>query len=310
MSFQLYCGTVLIQTHMNLWTRYYSPTSIDEALKILHEPDRQACLIAGGTDLLLDLRQGRHTPVDCLVDVNQIHELQIIEQRGHFLFIGAAVPLQKILDSELIRTHAEVLYDSICTMGSPQVRNMATLGGNIAHALPAADGAISLTVLESQVEIASVEGPRRIPLSMAFEGPGRSAINSKEEIIVGFYIPSHITGCASAFSRIMRPQGVALPILNMAIWLNRKEDTIYDIRIAVGPSAPIPQRCELVEDAIRGRLKTQELTSQVQDLFLSQVLFRSSRHRASAEYRKQIACRLFNDVLDIAWDRAGRSLIN
>ena len=129
-------------------------------------------------------------------------------------------------------------------IGGPQVRNTATLGGNVAHALPAADGTIALVALDARVEIASRDGRRLVPILNLFAGVGQSTLLADQEILVGFHLPLRKTGQASAFSRVMRPQGVALPVLNLAVWLERAGDQIHSIRIAIGPSGPVPQRAQ------------------------------------------------------------------
>ena len=145
--------------------------------------------IAGGTDLMLDLAQGRHAPVQTLVDVTSVAEMIALEQRGDELFVGASVPVNRIALDPLVGRHAQALVEACELIAGPQVRNTATLGGNVAHALPAADGAIALTALDAQAEVASLSGTRRVPFTSLFLGPGKSAIDKSKEIIVGFQLP-------------------------------------------------------------------------------------------------------------------------
>jgi carbon-monoxide dehydrogenase medium subunit len=133
------------------------------------------------------------------------------------------------------------------------VRNVATLGGNVAHALPAADGTIALLALDATAEIVSLEGRRRVPMEQLFAGPGQSTLQPRGEILVGFLLQRRGPGQASAFRRVMRPQGVAIAILNTAIWLERQEGCIRDIRIAVGPAGPTPFRARQTEATLRGK---------------------------------------------------------
>jgi len=238
------------------WQNYLQPKTLAEALDAFANAPRPIVPIAGGTDLLLDLQQGRHAPVQTLVDVNSIQELNLLEQRGDELFIGAAVPVNRIVYDPLAVTHAQALTEACDLIAGPQVRNVATLGGNVAHALPAADGTIALLALDVEAEIASAAGTRRIPFKDLFEGPGKSSLKHGEELIVGFYIPiktSEVSRTASCFKRIMRPQGVALPILNCAVWLEYESDAIKDIRIAVGPGSGTPFRATQAEDTLRGK---------------------------------------------------------
>ena len=160
---------------MNLWQEYIRPTDLLQALQAFAQATGPILPIAGGTDLLLDLKQGRHAPVHTLVDVTSVAEMTALELRGEELFVGAAVPVNRIVLDPLAGAHAQALVEACNLIAGPQVRNVATLGGNVAHALPAADGTITLTALEAQVEVAAVSGTRRVPFTSLFLGPGKSA---------------------------------------------------------------------------------------------------------------------------------------
>ena len=289
---------------MNLWQEYKRPASISEAIQDLTSASGPAMPIAGGTDLLLDLKQGRHAPIHTLIDLTFVPEMSLLELRGDELYIGAAVPVNRVALDPLTGTHAQALVEACNLIAGPQVRNTATLGGNVAHALPAADGTIALTALEAQAEIASSAGTRRMPFTSLFLGPGKSAINKSSEIIVGFYLKQTKTVQASCFKRIMRPQGVALPILNCAVWLEREGDIVKDIHIAVGPGSSTPFRATEAEAALRGQSATSDALNRTIESLLGQAKFRTSARRASAEYRRHIVGGLFNDVFETAWKRA------
>ena len=289
---------------MNLWQEYKRPASVAEAIHALTSASGPVMPIAGGTDLLLDLKQGRHAPIHTLIDLTFVPEMTALELRGDELYIGAAVPVNHVALNPLVGTHAQALIEACNLIAGPQVRNTATLGGNAAHALPAADGTIALTALDVQVEVASTAGTRRVPFTSLFIGPGKSALNKGAELIVGFYLPSIKKGQASCFKRIMRPQGVALPILNCAVWLERAGDGIKDIHIAVGPGGATPFRATEAEAAMRGQAFNEEAFDRALDSLLGQAKFRTSARRASADYRRHIVGGLFKDVLDTAWLRA------
>ena len=295
---------------MNLWQEFIRPATLSQALKAFAESRGPALPIAGGTDLMLDLTQGRHSPVHTLVDVTSIAEMIVLELRGDELFVGASVPVSRIVSDRLAGTHAQALTEACELIAGPQVRNTATLGGNVAHALPAADGTIALLALDAQAEIASISGLRRVPFHKLFLGPGKSSLKHGEEILVGFHLPitqlpitnSHQASC---FKRIMRPQGVALPILNCAVWLEREGDVVKDIHIAVGPGAATPFRATEAESTLRGQPFTEENFNRTLDALLGQAHFRTSARRASSDYRKHIVGGLFKDTLEAAWQRAG-----
>jgi xanthine dehydrogenase FAD-binding subunit len=146
---------------MNLWQEYERPTSLAEAIQALISVPGPAMPIAGGTDLMLDLKQGRHAPVHTLIDLTSVAEMTALELRGEELFIGAPVPVNHVALDPLAGAHAQALTEACNLIGGSQVRNTATLGGNVAYALPAADGTIALTALDAQAEVAGLELLRR-----------------------------------------------------------------------------------------------------------------------------------------------------
>jgi xanthine dehydrogenase FAD-binding subunit len=289
---------------MNTWSHYSIANSIEEALNALASAPGPAYPVAGGTDLLLEIQQGRKPPVHTLVDLTHIPELKCLEERDNKIFIGAAVPISKVVTSSLVKEHAQAVAEACNLIGGPQVRNTATLGGNVAHALPAADGMISLVAMDAQVEVASSAGCRLVPILNLFKGPGVSALDLKKEILVGFYLPARKPGQASSFSRVMRPQGVALPILNMAVNLERSHNEISGIHIAIGPSGPTPLRAQAVEQFLIGKAPTPEVFAEAMNVLRESIRFRTSARRATAEYRYQLAGVLLDEVIMKAWQRA------
>jgi xanthine dehydrogenase FAD-binding subunit len=289
---------------MNLWQEFRQPTSIIEAIEDLTTAPQPAMPIAGGSDMLLDIRQGRQTPVATLVDLKSVKEMNVIEMREKALFIGAAVSITRVIQDALVNQHAQALVEASNLIAGPQVRNIATLGGNVAHALPAADGTIALTALGAQAEIASKAGLRQMAFEELFLGPGKSVIDKSSELITGFFVPQADEGQASCFKRIMRPQGVALPILNCAVWVSRTADKVVDVRISVGPGGPTPFRGTDAENLLRGQQLDDELLEIALDRLLAQAKFRSSPLRATSAYRFHIVKDLFKDTLKTAWQRA------
>lgn len=288
---------------MNLWQQYVRPISVTEAVTALSSAPGPALPLAGGTDILLDLQQGRHSPVHTIVDLTEIPELKCLELRDGRLFIGAGVPLSRVARDPLVAAHARAMVEACDLVGGPQVRNVATLGGNVAHALPAADGTIGLMCLDAEAEIAGPQGNRCVSMSKLFLGPGKSTLQSGE-IIVGFYIDQQKPGQASAFKRIMRPQGVALPIINLSIWLERVGDTITQIRIAVGPGGAVPFRARQAEAFLAGKPYSEENFKSALEALAGEVKFRTSAMRASSAYRYHLVGTLLRDTLATAWERA------
>jgi CO/xanthine dehydrogenase FAD-binding subunit len=287
---------------MNLWQNYLSPRTLSEAVGELDSAAPPVVPIAGGTDLLVDLVEGKHPPLKTLLDLTRVQEMTSVELRDDGLFVGAAVPLTGVARNELVMKHAPALVEACDLIGGPQVRNVATLGGNVAHALPAADGTIALLALDAKVEIASTAGSSYRPIGDMFAGPGKSTLAAGKELIVGFLIPQrHITE-ASSFRRIMRPQGVALPIINLSVWLRREGEEILGARIAVGPGGPKPWRAFAAEEAMAGKTGQRAALEEALHAILEHVKFRTSPRRATTEYRNQLVESLFRQTALAAWN--------
>jgi len=230
--------------------------------------------------------------------------MKALEIRGGEIFVGASVPHSKITKSKIVQDHANALAVACGLIGGPQVRNTATLGGNVGHALPAADGTIALTALDAEAEVASLEGCRRVPLEQLFAGPGKSTLDPRGELLVGFYVPLKESNQASVFKRIMRPQGVAIAILNTAVWLQRDNDIIADVHISMGPSGPVPRRLREIEDVLKGLVFSEESLNKGVAKVVEDANFRTSRHRSSKEYRYHMAGVLLVETLSMAWSAA------
>ncbi len=296
---------------MRYWKAYHLPNHLEEALDILHRYEGQATVIAGGTDLLLDLDEGRHPPVDALVDVTRVEDMHGIRREGEHIYVGAAVTHSEIEASPLLREHATCLVESCGMIGGPQVRNVATLGGNVAHALPAADGTVSLVALGAEALVARRQEDGSItqtwyPILDLFLGPGRSAIDPSREILVAFRFPARGPAEGSAFDRIMRPQGIALPILGVAtrVALNGDGTHFERAQICIGPAGPVPFRAGGAEQALVGKPVSRASIEEAIREAQAEARVRTSKHRATREYRQEMIAVLLRRVLPRAVERA------
>jgi carbon-monoxide dehydrogenase medium subunit len=288
----------------SLCEEYILAHSVEQAVQSLSTAQGSVRIVSGGSDLLVEIQRGSQTPVQTLVDVSEIDEMCGLEIRQKSLFIGASVTLTRLTNSPLIKQHAHALAEAASLMGNPQVCNVATIGGNVVHALPAADGTISLLALDTQAEVASALGRFRFPLQALFKGPGASTLDPCRDVLVGFYLPLHEKGQASAFSRRISPQGIALAIVNMAVWLQRKQDRIVNVRIAVGPSGPVPLRMTAAEKVLINQTPSPDVQARALDELLKEAHFRTSPHRATEEYRRHLAGVLWQEAFSTAWQRA------
>ena len=290
---------------MGIFQEYLQPTTVEEALKNLSSAPGTVAVIAGGTDLLLDIRQGRHHAVERAVDVSGISEMGEIAIDEDFIYLGAAVTHKQIIRDPLLGENAQCVVEGCGLIGGPQVRNVATIGGNVSHALPAGDGTVSLLALDTEVRIASQDGVRYQPLIEIYAGPGKVTFDRGKELVVGFRFSKKGSREASAFHRVMRPQGVAIAILNMAAWVKLKEDgSLEKVRISCGPAGPKPFRAAKTEEFLSGKSWGGIVHQEAADILGKEVSLRTSAHRATKEYRHKLLPVLLQEVLDTAVERA------
>jgi carbon-monoxide dehydrogenase medium subunit len=289
---------------MSLWQQYLRPQSLADALRALSalgDSDGAVAVVAGGTDLLLDLDQGRHSAVETLIDVTDVQEMLEIQQQDDFIFIGAAVPLRDVINDNLVRSHFTALVEACELIGGPQVRNVATLGGNVAHALPAGDGTIALLALGAEAEIASAIGVKWVSMEELFVSPGEPSFDRAHELVVRFRVPASHDGEGSAFRRVMRPQGVAIAILNMGARLKVDEaGIVQEARLAIGPAGPRPLHARATEQAIIGNALDEAGVSKALEALSGEVSLRTSPHRATKEYRGHLLDSLLRQTLEAA----------
>jgi len=271
------------------WEEYFVPTSLEEALAMLKERQGQARVIAGGTDLIIQLKK-KEVAAKCLVDVTNLDELKGIELEDGFIRIGACVTHQELASSGLIRDRAAALAEGASQVGSPQIRNMGTVGGNIVNAQPAADTVVPLMALEAEVEVASREGTRWDPLGGLCVGPGQCTVDATAEILTAVRFRALGPNQGSAFERLAKRKALALPILNAAavVTLNDGGDTFQEVRLAVGPIGPTPARALSAEEALRGAAVEAQAIAAAMEIAAQEAQPRSNPLRGSQEYRQEM----------------------
>jgi xanthine dehydrogenase FAD-binding subunit len=292
---------------MKLWNHYHTPHAVDEAIQLLHDYAGQARIIAGGTDLLVDARAEIHyQPHEALIDITHIPELLNIREDDNRILIGAGVTHTSIVKSAAIVAGATCLVESCGVVGGPQVRNVATLGGNVAHALPAGDGTTSLVALDAEVEV-FYEGQRQwLHVCDVFLGPGHSLLETGRDLLLGFRFKKCGSGEATAFKRIMRPQGVALPIMGCAVWvkLDSTSANFEAARISIAPVGPKPSRASEIEAELIGKSANSDTIETVADFAQTVLHPRTSKYRATEDYRSEMINVLLRRTLTLATERA------
>jgi carbon-monoxide dehydrogenase medium subunit len=283
------------------WEEYLVPTSLEEALAMLKERQGQARVIAGGTDLIIQLKK-KEVRARCLVDVTNLDELKGIELEDGFIRVGACITHQELAASSLIRRRAAALAEGALQVGSPQIRNMGTVGGNIVNAQPAADTVVPLLALEAEVEVATATGARRDPLGGLCVGPGQCTVDSTAEVLTAVWFRALGPNQGSAFERLAKRKALALPILNAAavVTLNDGGDTFQEVWLAVGPIGPTPSRAFRAEEALRGAAVEAQTIAAAVELAAQEAQPRSNPLRGSREYRQEMVKVLLRRSLDRA----------
>lgn len=266
---------------------FFSPTSVEAALAILADHPHQALVMAGGTDLLPDLRKGRKQP-QVLVNITTIPGLDQIRVKDGTVVVGAAVTFADIRDHPLFDQQVHVLAEAARSVGGPGIQSAATWVGNLVQAMPAADGAIVALALQAEAHVVSKEQAVWIPVEFLFLGPGSSRIDSSAQIVTHLRFPLPNGAWGTAWQRIGRRSALTLPILNCAATLTLQGENIQQAVIALGPVAPTPLRLKVAEAFLAGKPPTQLVFAEAGRLAQSGSDPRSNVLRASREYRLAI----------------------
>jgi len=219
---------------------YRKVRSVEECVRALGEIEGGVVLLAGGTDVLVKAREGRPYADKTVVDVYGIPELCKISETQTELIIGAGVTHTQIADSPLVRWNAGVLSDACRTVGSLQIRNHATIGGNIANASPAADSLAALAVLEAEVEINCLGEIRRVPLGEIIEKPYRTTLTDRE-LITHIFVKKVPHGCKYDFYKLGRRNALSISRMTIATLLNADETgRVTLFHMTMGATFPKP----------------------------------------------------------------------
>jgi CO/xanthine dehydrogenase FAD-binding subunit len=271
------------------WIDYQKPKTIFEALTLLEQAQGRGRVIAGGTDLTLQLRRGEYA-ADLLVDITGIEELGKIQEDDGWIHIGATVTHAGVAKNRLILKEATALAEGCAQVGSPQIRNIGTLVGNVVSARPAADGAIPLTALEAEIKVASKSGEHWVPIEEAYRGIGHSSIDSSQEVATEVRFKKPGKKGRTRFFRMSRRKALTLPTLNGAvvILLDASSGRIEAARIALGPVAERPFRPRGAEAYLQSKEISPELILEASRIASEEANPRTSFLRGSDTYRKQM----------------------
>ena len=277
---------------------YRAAATVEEAVALLGDRE-DSRPIAGGTDLAVLFADGLRAPA-LLVDVSGISAMQGIRRTAEGIAIGAATTVAEIASRSDLPA---CLSQGARAIGSPQIRNLATIGGNICNASPCGDTLAPLVALGAAFVLASRAGARTVPAEEFFVGPKKTVLRSGE-LLVKILIPASRLAGRSAFRMIGKRNGQAISQVNAAVWLAVEGGTIREARAAVGSVAPIPLRLRAVEAILAGKA-VRRLDMPAVLASVDSEIAPISDVRASVEYRRLVAASLFRDALAEAAEAAG-----
>ena len=266
------------------------------AIALLAQHGAQARVLAGGTDLLVDLKSTSKGP-RVIVDISRARDMRRIELMQNGLHLGALVTHSDIMRSQLVRDTLPALVAAAHTIGAAQTRNLGTLGGNLANAVPSMDSGPTLVALDALAVIAGPQGRRQLPLTEFFLGPRKTAL-ACDELLVGIVIPRHNVGKPTQFLKFGLRNGQALALVNVAAsveidWITH---TFAAPRLALGAVAPTIIRARAAEQYLDGRPVTAEAMAEA-GRFAATEAQPITDFRASAAYRRKLVAVLTQRAL-------------
>jgi CO/xanthine dehydrogenase FAD-binding subunit len=267
---------------------YHAPRTLDEAIALLERYEANARLLAGGTDLVIQMTDRLVSP-EHVIDLKEIEELKRFEWDAETgLTIGAAVPFRRLETSPEVRRYYPGMYEAAAEVGSWQIRNQATPGGNLCTASPACEIGPILYALDAKVEIAGPKGRRRLPIQQFITGVRRTVLEP-DELLLSIHVPHPGERAASHYIKLKERQKMDIAFVGVAaaVELEPGDGMVREARIALGAVAPTPVRAPRAEATLRGKRLTDELLAEA-----GQEAARTASPiedvRASVEYRTEM----------------------
>ncbi len=283
-----------------MWQIYHAPSSLDEALQLLAEHHTDARLIAGGTDLLIEIERGARSP-KVIIDISRLPNLDTISQDAQQqIHLGPLVTHNQVVASSLCVNRAFPLAKACWEVGAPQIRNRGTVAGNLVTASPANDTITPLMALNAAVTLQSVRGSRTVPLKDFFLGVRQTVLES-DEMLVDISFPALAGYQIGTFVKLGLRRAQAISIVNVAVVLSMLADTVTQARITLGSVAPTIIRAENAERFLTGKVLTREVMARAGAL-AAQTISPISDVRGSAEYRRYMTETLTRHALEMLAD--------
>ena len=277
------------------------PKTVDECVKILAEHGPEAKLVAGGTDLLPQMKNALVKP-RWVVDLSGVAPLRSVKSDGKGLRIGAAVAARVLELDPAVRSGYLSLAESAALVGSVQVRNLATLGGNLCNAAPSADMAPPLLALEAEAVIAGPKGQRRVAMADFFTGV-RNTVLAPDELLLEIVVPKPAARSGGQYVRHTPRRELDIAVVGVAVQITLRDGVCAKARIALAAVAPTPLRAKAAEQSLEGQPPTPENIERASELAVG-VARPIDDQRGSAEFRRHLVRVLTRRTLTTAFERA------
>jgi carbon-monoxide dehydrogenase medium subunit len=286
------------------WEKYFRPQNISEALQILEEFQGQARLLAGGTDLIPQIRN-RETEPKVLVDITRIPDLSEIKLEDGVIKIGALVTHTQVAQSLLIREKALALSEGASQLGSPQIRNLGTVAGNIVSGQPGADTTIPLLALDAKVKVMRKQGEQIVPLTEFFLDTGKTIVDSTREMVIEIFFSPLAEDESSISLRLARRKALALPILNVSVVVSAdlKQKKFNHAKIALGPVTSTPFRAKEAERILASTSISDGVMKEAARKAAQEANPRTSLLRGSEVYRREMVANLVERAIHKGLER-------
>lgn len=286
--------------------RYVEPATLAEASALLLQHAGRASLLAGGTDLLVEIKEQLRSP-EIVINIKHLPELRGLEfDPAEGLFIGAMATARSLELDPLVQQHYPGLAQAARELGSIQVRNRATIVGNVCRASPSADSLPPLLADGARIHLHGAAGARELALGEFFTGPGRTALHPGE-IVTGMQLPAPQPGSGKAYIKHGRRKAMELATVGVAVSLQLQQGVLRQIAIVLGAVAPTAVHATRTEDLLRGRALTPALLAEAGAMAMQECT-PISNVRASADYRRDMVGVLVQRALVQALAHAGHAL--
>ena len=282
---------------------YFEAETITEATELL-AANPNLKIIAGGTDVLIKMHGGQIKSAE-LLSLRKIKALESIwKSEDGTIVIGPMATFSQVFNDPIIRKTIPILTEAAISMGGPQIRNVATIGGNICNGATSADSASSLFALNTQLKLQSQSGERVVPMREFYHGPGKVDLKPGEILTEIMISPEDYQGFGGHYIKFAMRQAMDIATLGVAVVCKLQDGAFEDVRIGLGVAGPTPLRCLEAEEYAKGKMVSGETLAEIGKLAVKSAKARTS-WRASKEYREHLVEELAQRALKIAIVNAG-----